>query len=310
MPVLDLTSRLSLFADRSAVRLSHHDLLDGLTIDTYDGWVLLTEYRPQPRQKLIALAEEVLLQLADKDLPAHGAVLKERPDNLSHRQHEKRIDPNAITHLAGALPPTYWTVNEGDLIWQVSFTEAGFSTGIFLDMVEGRQVIRELAGRHPRVLNLFSFTGAFSIAAGRGVAEQIIEVDTHGKWLGWSQTNQKLNGITTVRQRREDAVKFLAKQDDASFDLIICDPPAYANPKKGKRFTIESGYREMAPHFARVLAPGGSLLACCNHAATDRRQFYSWLPDSLNLVRWVSPSPEFESKGNDAYLKIALLTRH
>lgn len=295
-----IAQRATLLADREAIRLSHHDVVNGVTIDDYGGWLLLTDYR-NPTSDLAPLARAAMAELAKIGRAAHGAVTRRRPDNLSHSQNET---DESLTVLAGNHPPATWTVQERGMVFEVSFTEAGFGTGLFLDMVNGRQWVRDHAlGRD--VLNLFSFTGPFSIAATMGGAKSVIEVDTSGKWLGWSQRNQQHNGVAdgTIRQRRNDAVSFISRAEAGAFDLIVCDPPSYARPKRGKRFTIREGYRDMARHFVRCLRPGGQLLACCNHAQTDRKQFRKWIPRELTVTDWLPMPPDFA--GAD-YLKIAV----
>ncbi len=295
-----LSLRLPLFADRQAVRLSHHELAAGLTIDTYAGHLLLTAYRAHDPATLKHLATALLDRLPNAGQPAHGAVVKFRPDNLSHVEADV-----AGRLLVGQAPPKQFTVLEDDATYQVSFEEAGFGTGLFLDMVEGRRFVRQHS-RGAKVLNLFSYTGPFSIAAALGGAARVIEVDTARKWLAWAQVNQQLNDVQVVRQRRGDAVSYLRRVDDESVDLLICDPPSYANPKRGKRFTVARAYPEMASQFERVLKPGGWVVAACNHARTDRRTFAGWLGERLRLVRWIDPPPDFP--GAD-YLKIAAIRR-
>lgn len=303
----ELAARRPLFETRDAVRLAHHAPVEGLTIDSYAGWGLLTDYRAHGRGFLSDIAELVKDRLADQGLASNGAVVKRRPDNLSHKGGVADAVPEV---LVGEAPPARWTVGEAGMRFAVSFDAAGFGTGLFLDMAEGRAVVRGLAEQCPDVLNLFSYTGPFSIAAAVGGAHRVIEVDTSRKWLSWSRENQQLNALPQgrVRQRCEDAVRYLAKQEAASVDLVICDPPSYANPKRGERFTIEQGYRTMASHFPRVLRPGGWLVACCNHAQTPRRRFRQWLERGrgLRFERWVPMPPDFRGA---EYLKVALMRR-
>jgi 23S rRNA (cytosine1962-C5)-methyltransferase len=295
-----LSVRLPLFADRQAVRLSHHELADNLTIDDYAGHLLFTAYKRHDPATLQRLAEALLGALDAAGLPAHGAAVKLRPDNLSHAEADPVARP-----ITGQAPPTQFTVREDDATYQVSFEQAGFGTGLFLDMVEGRRFVREHA-RGARVLNLFSYTGPFSIAAALGGAQRVVEVDTSRKWLAWAQANQRLNGVQAVRQRRHDAVDYLRRADEGSVDLLICDPPSYANPKRGKRFSIARAYPSMARQFARLLKPGGRVLAACNHARTDRPTFANWLGDRLRLERWIEPPPDFPGA---SYLKVAVMRR-
>ncbi len=302
-----LQLRLPLFPHRAALRLSHHEIIPNLTIDTYAGHVLFTAYSPYFQfanhipTKLQQLAHLILDFLTDHNLPAHGVILKYRQDNLSQAASETR---DSYQLLAGSAPPDQFSITENNRRYIISFTSAGFATGLFLDMANGRDTVQGLAAQYPQVLNLFSYTGAFSIAAARGGAANIIEVDTSQKWLNWSKNNQQLNNIHTIRQRRDDAVKFLTRQKDSSFDLIICDPPSYARPRRSKPFTIKNGYRDMAKHFSRVLRPSGLLLACCNHTNISPEQFCNWLPSTMTFQRWTTPPHDFTQA---AYLKIALL---
>ncbi len=304
-------ARLDLFTSRSAVRLSHHELAPQLTIDDYAGYLLLTDYgQADRRDPLTRLAEGVLDALRKADLPARGAVVKRRPDDL-HR-HAGEDTPQL---LVGDAPPDRFEVTEGPAVFVVSFTDAGFGTGLFLDMAPGRKFVHEQA-RDRRVLNLFSYTGPFSIVAALGGAASVIEVDTSRKWLDWARANQRRNHLAYghVRQRPDDAIKVLARQKNASFDMIVCDPPAYANPRprkgrKPRRFTIEQGYKAMAADFARVLAPGGLLVACCNHAQTSARTFRGWLPGSLKFEHWIEPGADFLPGPGADYLKIAVCAK-
>ena len=298
-----LARRRPLFEQRSAVRLSHHELTDRLTIDDYAGHLLLTDYLSRTTDNLARLADELLEALSAEGLAALGATLKQRPDNLSHANRDADDAARAI-HLAGVAPPPQIEVVEDDRRFIASFERAGFGTGIFLDMAEGRRAVRALAASHQHVLNLFSYTGGFSIAAAQGGAERVIEADTSNKWLAWAREHQQINDVKIVRQRREDAVRLLARQADDAFDLIVCDPPSYAKSRRGQRFTIEAGYRAMEPHFARVLRDGGRLLACCNHAGTSGDQFRNWFTPPLRFERCIDLPGDFP--GAD-YLKIALL---
>jgi 23S rRNA (cytosine1962-C5)-methyltransferase len=293
--------RQTLYADREAVRLSHHELFEGLTIDDYAGHLLLTDYAGHDKSTLRRAGEACLEALAANGRPAHGAVSKIRPDNLSHTQ----ADPSPRL-VAGSPPPPRWTVREAEAKFAISFDDAGFSTGLFLDMACGRQWVHEHA-RDAEVLNLFSYTGPFSIRAATGGAHRIIEVDTSRKWLRWAQDNQQLNDVKQVRQRADDAVKFLSRQADDSFDMIICDPPSYARGKGSRRFTIDQGYRTMAPHLARVVRAGGMVVACCNHAGTESSTFAGWLERcGLQVRQWLETPGDFAQAD---YLKIALAER-
>jgi len=291
----------------TAFRLLHHETHRGLTLDYYGGYLLLTNYEDLrlPMEAVEAIAKEAQRAMQGIGLPVRGAVTKGRPKDLPGRAQEKDSAAYRPVLLFGETPPARFVIHEYDLKFLVSLDE-GHSTGVFLDMKNGRRLIAELAqsGRH--VLNLFSYTGGFSLAAARGGAERVIEVDIGAKWLRWAQENQRLNGVTVVRQRREDARKFLRKQKDEAFDIVICDPPAYSTQTRGPRFHVADGLREMAPHLARVLRPGGHLLACANYRGLDRKAFLGMFTPFLRSARTVPVSEDF---ARDRHLKAALFCR-
>ena len=295
-----LAIRMPLFQHRTAVRLAHFgDLPVKVTVDWYDRHLLITDYEGIAQGQISKLSGVFIGSLTEIGMEPNCVVGKNRPDNLSRANMTYEV-------LYGPAPSEYFQVREESLAYDVSFTEGGFGTGIFLDMVKGRRFVNAQAKRCTRVLNLFAYTGAFSIAAAAGGAEEVIEVDTYQKWLKWGQRNQKLNGITNIRQRQEDAVKFLLKQSDNSYDMIICDPPSFARPKKGKPFRIQDGYQTMSSHFHRVLTKGGILVACCNHDKTSAHQFEKWLPKQLSIVDRIKPDIDFP---NAHYLKILVLKK-
>ncbi|MDZ7311446.1 MAG: class I SAM-dependent methyltransferase [candidate division KSB1 bacterium] len=300
-----IEKRGQFFEQYTAFRLCHHELHALLTVDYYAGYLLFTYYQGFPQEGLAGLAAQFAQALECVGLSFYGAVKKCRPQNLSQVLND---ESSRIYHpdlLLGVLPPRRFIIKEGDLQFIVSFHE-GHNTGLFLDIKHARQLVTRIAKPGDQVLNLFSYTGGFSIAAAKAGANRVIEVDTGAKWLRWSKENQELNQVTVVRQRREDAVKFLHKQKDAAFDLIICDPPTYSTQKTGARFTIEKSYRAMIDDFHRVLRPHGHLLACTNYRGLSRKKFFSLFTERFKLVQDVPISEDFVG---DDYLKIGLFEK-
>jgi len=293
------------FNQYSAFRLCHHELHAHLTVDYYAGYLLCTHYQGFPEAKLTEFAPALAEALTQEDLPVHGAVKKFRPEHLSHVTAVKNSESYDPVLLFGELPPSRFIIKERDLQFAVSFS-AGHGTGLFLDIKPARQLVQKITKPGDEVLNLFSYTGGFSIAAGKAGAGRVIEVDTGAKWLLWAKENQALNQITVVRQRREGAVNFLHKQKDAAFDLIICDPPTYSTQKSGTRFTVEKSYQRMMDDFHRVLRPNGHLLACTNYRGLPRKKFFSLLARRFELVQEVPISEDFVG---DDYLKVGLFRK-
>lgn len=300
-----LARRRQFFETCTAFRMCHHELGHGLTIDYYAGYVLLIYYENFLRENLAEIAASAAEALTAAGLPVYGAIAKFRPENLSHVR-EAAVVPLQSDMLFGTLPPPRFVIREYDLQFTVSLQE-GHNTGLFLDIKRARQKIKTIAKPGDEVLNLFSYTGGFSMAAAKAGAGRVIEVDSSPKWLNWAKDNQALNGVTVVRQRREDALKFLHKQKNQAFDLIVCDPPTYATQKSGSRFTLEKSFKEMMSDLARVLRPKGSLLASTNFRGISREKFFSLFAREFNLQEDVPISADF---ADDDYLKIGLFQKN
>jgi 23S rRNA (cytosine1962-C5)-methyltransferase len=300
-----LEKRRKLFGKCTAFRISHYELHPGLTVDYYAGYLLFTHYQGFPQEKTAGLAVEIASALGRLGLPVYGAAKKFRPENLSRLVDDKNSEIYHPFLLWGELPPARFTIMEYDLQFAVSFHE-GYSTGLFLDIKNARQLVEQIIKPGDEVLNLFSYTGGFSIAAAKAGAGRVIEVDASAKWLRWAKENQALNQTTTVRQRREDAVRFLHKQKEAAFDLIICDPPTYSTQKPGTRFTVEKSFREMIDDLHRVLRPHGHLLASTNYRGITRKKFFNLFSRKFKLAQEIPISEDF---AGDDYLKTGLFRK-
>lgn len=144
----------------------------------------------------------------------------------------------------------------------------GYSVGLFLDNRDNRARVRaRAAGR--RVLNTFSYTGSFSVAAALGGAEQVVSVDVSAKAQAWARQNFVQNGLDVDRHEfiRADVLKFLRRAGRAPvrFDLVVLDPPTFARLKRVRRpFVLSEQLEALLDGAAQILAPGGELLLCTN----------------------------------------------
>lgn len=143
----------------------------------------------------------------------------------------------------------------------------GQKTGFFLDQRENRQLARTLA-QGKRVLNLFSYTGAFGVYAGAGGAVQIDNVDISAKAIEVARTNHDLNGID-AEFVVADAFSFV-RQTRETWDLIVCDPPAFAKSHADVDRAAR-GYKDVNLYALRLLNPGGMLMtfSCSGHMSSD-----------------------------------------
>jgi 23S rRNA (cytosine1962-C5)-methyltransferase len=154
-------------------------------------------------------------------------------------------------------------------------------TGIFLDHRPARLMVRGESSSK-RVLNLFCYTGAFSVHAAAGGAAIVTSVDLSKTYLAWAADNLNLNGFTasapgpghervTDNERfpcvHADVKAFLvaARREETTWDLIVCDPPTFSNSKRAAdTLDINRDWAELCRNCLAVLAPGGSLYFSTN----------------------------------------------
>ncbi|MEX1197099.1 MAG: class I SAM-dependent rRNA methyltransferase [Pseudohongiellaceae bacterium] len=261
-------------APNGACRLVHgeSDGLPGLIVDRYDNVLVC--------QCLSAGAEAWKEEIADalmSLLPAD--CLYERSD-AGIRELEGLSPVKGI--LRGALPDTEPHIVENGAGYTVDVVE-GHKTGFYLDQSANRALARrEAKGR--RVLNCFSYTGAFSVAALQGGASHVTNVDASEPALERAAAHMALNGFDKGQYSNLCANAFQQlrrfREDERQFDLIILDPPKFADSrnqlKKGAR-----AYKDIALQAAYLLSPGGLLMTFSCSGAMDMGLFQKITADAL-----------------------------
>lgn len=141
----------------------------------------------------------------------------------------------------------------------------GQKTGFFFDQRENRAAVRAFASGRS-VLNLFSYTGGFSVYAGLGGASEVTSVDIAAPAVEAAARNWELNGLDPDAHRVEaaDAFEFLAGAGGRTWDLVVVDPPSFA-PSRAALERARSAYEKLFGAAARAVSPGGALaLASCS----------------------------------------------
>ena len=161
------------------------------------------------------------------------------------------VEPAAAA-LRGASP---LIATERGLKFEIG-TDPAHDFGMYLDAAKARAFVRETA-RGKRVLNLFSYTGAFGIAAAAGGAAEVTNVDPNREYLAWSLRNAALNGVRmrvlpdTAQAHLARHLRRLARNPQrADYDLVILDPPAFGVGRGNERMRGGCG-----PSCSRVYAP-------------------------------------------------------
>jgi 23S rRNA (cytosine1962-C5)-methyltransferase len=167
----------------------------------------------------------------------------------------------------GAIPGGGKTVREHGLRFIVDL-DSYIDTGLFMDHRPARAMIRVLS-RGKRVLNLFCYTGSFSVYALAGGAASVVGVDLSNTYLAWAGRNIEANGLDSSKYRgvREDVSVFLAGSAASRelYDVIVLDPPTFSNSKKMAGFLdISRHWPDLVKACLSVLAPEGVVLFSSN----------------------------------------------
>ena len=149
----------------------------------------------------------------------------------------------------------------------------GQKTGFFVDQRDNRALLEHYS-RGRRVLNMFCYTGGFSVYAMRGGAELVHSVDSSAKAVDLTRANVELNfpGDSRHTAFAEDAFKFLADIERHAYDLIVLGPPAFAKHRSALRNAL-IGYRRLNARAFEQIAPGGILFTFSCSQAVSREQF-------------------------------------
>jgi len=240
------------------------DGLPGLTVDRYADYLMIQLYCEgwRPHLKLVTAVLQELLQPL-------GIYEKARPQNT--RELEAVSDSKKYGRLlAGTAAPQRLEVQENGLTFLVSLEE-GLNTGLFLDQRENRHsLMPRMAGT--RFLNLFAYTGAFSVAAAASGAQQVTSVDVSPGYTDWNRANFSANRLNPKKHRFlvGDCMAKLAEltSEREQFDIILMDPPSFSTTAKG-RFTTRGGTSDLVAACLALLVDGGLLICSSNHQKTD-----------------------------------------
>ncbi len=266
-----LALRRELVHGTNALRLVHgeSDGLPGVVADRYDRFAVLKLYsagllpfRGQLVEALRAPAEgfEPLLGVYGRDEVPRDDVDEEAPLG--------RV-------LWGAEPPQRIACDEHGMVLLVD-VRRGQKTGTFLDQRENRLLVRSLARGRGEALNLFSYTGGFSVAAALGGARRVVSVDQDREALALAEETFPANGLDPSAHTFEAGDVFEAlsgmKREGRRFDLVVCDPPAFAKSQKAVEAAL-AGYASLNRAALAVLAPGGLLVTASCSARVSAEEF-------------------------------------
>ncbi|HEX1210738.1 TPA: class I SAM-dependent rRNA methyltransferase [Streptococcus pneumoniae] len=250
----DLTTTYRLFNQEG-------DGFGGLTVDLYGDYAVFSWYNSyvyQIRQTISEAFRQVFPEVL-------GTYEKIRFKGLDYES----------AHVYGQEAPDFFTVLENGVLYQV-FMNDGLMTGIFLDQHEVRGSLVDGLAMGKSLLNMFSYTAAFSVAAAMGGASQTTSVDLAKRSRELSQAHFQANGLSTDEHRFivMDVFEYFkyAKRKDLTYDVIVLDPPSFARNKK-QTFSVAKDYHKLISQSLEILNPGGIIIASTNAANVSRQKF-------------------------------------
>ncbi|HEX1601383.1 TPA: class I SAM-dependent rRNA methyltransferase [Streptococcus pneumoniae] len=250
----DLTTAFRLFNQEG-------DGFGGLTVDLYGDYAVFSWYNSyvyQIRQTISEAFRQVFPEVL-------GAYEKIRFKGLNYES----------AHVYGQEAPDFFTVLENGVLYQV-FMNDGLMTGIFLDQHEVRGSLVDGLAMGKSLLNMFSYTAAFSVAAAMGGASHTTSVDLAKRSRELSQAHFQANGLSTDEHRFivMDVFEYFkyAKRKDLTYDVIVLDPPSFARNKK-QTFSVAKDYHKLISQSLEILNPGGIIIASTNAANVSRQKF-------------------------------------
>lgn len=250
----DLTTAFRLFNQEG-------DGFGGLTVDLYGDYAVFSWYNSYVYQ-IRKVISEAFRQVFPEVLGVYEKI------------RFKALDYESA-HVYGQEAPDFFTVLENGVLYQV-FMNDGLMTGIFLDQHEVRGSLVDGLAMGKSLLNMFSYTAAFSVAAAMGGASQTTSVDLAKRSRELSQAHFQANGISTDDHRFivMDVFEYFkyAKRKGLTYDVIVLDPPSFARNKK-QTFSVAKDYHKLISQSLEILNPEGIIIASTNAANVSRQKF-------------------------------------
>ncbi|HQJ07881.1 MAG TPA: class I SAM-dependent methyltransferase [Deltaproteobacteria bacterium] len=264
--------------------------LPGLIVDRYDRFLVcqfLTAGAERWKDAVVSWLERLtactgIYERSDADVRAKEGL------------------PPSVGRLSGEEPPEVIEIHEHGCRYLVDVRH-GHKTGFYLDQRDNRACLaRYASGRD--VLNCFSYTGGFSIAALKGGASHAVNVDSSGSALGLAARNVLINGFDpgSVENIEADVFTLLRRFRDSrrSFDLIVLDPPKFAE-SKGQIMRASRGYKDINLLALKILKPGGILFTFSCSGLIERDLFQKIVSDAAldagreaSIIHWLTQSSD------------------
>jgi 23S rRNA (cytosine1962-C5)-methyltransferase len=264
-----MRQRLGLNSERNnTYRLVHGegDFLPGLIVDIYADTAVIQAHSIGMHYHREEIASAIVSVVASVD-----KVYYKSDDTLPHKA---KIEGERVGYLRGGdkvdLQSDFWAQENG-LDFRIDWLK-GQKTGFFIDQRDNRALL-EYYARGKEVLNMFCYTGGFSVYALRGGAKLVHSVDVSQKAIDLVRSNVEHNFGAGVAHEAfaEEAFEFMAKNEN-KYDLIVLDPPAFAKHRDAVKNALR-GYQRLNAKGIQSIRPGGILFTFSCSQAIDKEMF-------------------------------------
>lgn len=285
------------------------DGIGGFTIDWYDGFIQINWY-----SRGIFSYRDLLVDCLMRQLPKIQGIYETK-------RFKTDLDEWQSKHTKGRPAPQPIVIKENDVRFAIYLGEE-WMTGLFLDQREVRQFVNAQS-LDLDVLNLFSYTGGFSVAAAVGGARKTVSVDVANRSLPKTKEQFELNGI--YPDALEDEIRVMdvfdyinyAQRHGIDFDLVVCDPPSFARTKD-YQFVADQDYKQLAREVFSLTRPGGMAILSTNHSGYSLEDFQQDMvevglnhPGMCQLIQSFDLPKDFPTTADEAsqYLKVLVFYR-
>ncbi|MGP6140469.1 class I SAM-dependent methyltransferase [Jeotgalibaca sp. A127] len=297
--------------DTDAFRLfnAEGDGIPGLSVDYYAGFAVISWYSEgiyHYKEQIISAFQEIF--------PFVKGVYEKR--------RYQQDDDKASGFVYGEKAPSPHYVRENNVLY-ATYLDEGWMTGIFLDQRHVRRDLMQTYAPGKTVLNTFSYTGAFSVAAAMGGASHTTSVDVANRSLEKTREQFEINGIDPAEHKIHvmdvfDYIQY-AKRKAMTFDVIVVDPPSFARTKK-RTFSVLKDYGTMIEDLIDISADKGIFILSSNAATYKRKKFRSDLEKAFrnkgidySIVKEYGLPEDFATATGSPtsnYLKVFVIQKH
>lgn len=266
--------------------------LEHISIDWLPPVALITLYKEETEVNLALLAQ----------------ALSEKLPDCKSVQIKYRCRPKSPYEILWGDDIQTLQVTENNLHYHIELGRTQ-NTGLFLDMKNGRSWVQKNT-RNKRVLNLFSYTCAFSVAALDGGASHVVNIDVSKAALSKGRENHRLNNqdLQKVTFEGVDIFKSYSRlKKHGPYDLLICDPPQF---QKG-RVDVKRDYKKIIRRIPELLKPGGQLMLCLNSPELTDTFLFDTVSENCPqcyFIESISPPEVFKEMESGRGLKVLIFS--